>query len=259
MRGFRTLGRIAVTAALGAALAACGGVTSGEVSEADAARIAALQDRLDALEAQVVEAEDVAAIKRLMRTYGFYLDRGLWEDLSDLFTEDARGNYPAGVFIGRESLYPHFLENNGRGYVGFEEGRLGNHIVLQPVIDVAEDGVTAEGRWRVVAQLGQYGQSANWAGGIYEIDYRKDDGVWKISSLDYYSVFGAPYATGWGSAPPAEAGAATTERRQAIFRNLPRPPDEPRVEHQGVPPFHYDNPVTGRPFVAEDWYEEEGE
>lgn len=235
------------------------------VSAADAARIEALTARLDALETEIELAEDTAAIKRLMRTYGYYLDRGLWEDLTDLFTEDGWGSYPAGVFIGRDSLHPHFLHNNGRGYLGFEEGRLGNHIVMQPVITVDPGGETAQGRWRVLAQLGQYGQSANWAGGVYEIDYRKEDGVWKISALEYFNQFGGPYADGWkgaapGENPPPSAGAAR-------FANLPHPPDEPSRAAECpsfptgacIPPFHYDNPVSRRPFVPADWVQgEEG-
>jgi hypothetical protein len=253
------------------ALAACGGestdaarVSSDAATAAsteDAQRLAALTARLDALETEIQEAEDTAAIKRLMRTYGYYLDRGLWEDLTDLFTEDAVGSYPAGVFIGRESLHPHFLQNNGRGYLGFEEGRLGNHIPLQPVITVEPDGVTAHGRWRVLAQLGQYGQSASWAGGIYEIDYRKEQGVWKISELEYFGTFGAPYAGGWRGTPPGEAPAPGPGA--ARFANLPRPPDEPSrgadcPSYPGVciPPFHYANPGSGRPFDPAEWVEE---
>lgn len=255
-----------VLAAACLALAACGGEsgssrTAVEVSPEDAARIAALTARLDALEAEIVEAEDVSAIKRLMRTYGYYLDRGLWEDLTDLFTEDAVGSYPAGVFIGRESLHPHFLDNNGRGYLGFEEGRLGNHIPLQPVINVDPDGRTAHGRWRVLAQLGQYGQSANWAGGVYEIDYRKEDGVWKIAELEYFNQFGGQYEGGWKGAAPGET--EPPRPGASRFANLPRPPDQPSRAAECpsfptgtcIPPFHYGNPASGRPFNPEDWAE----
>lgn len=217
----------------------------------DRARLAAMAGRLDALEAAVTQAEDVSAIKRLMRTYSYYLDRGLWADLTELFTEDARGSYPAGVFIGKDSLAPHFLDNNGRGYIGFEDGRLGNHIALQPVITVNPDGETANGRWRVLAQLGQYGESASWAGGTYEIGYRKEGGVWKISDLRYYGGFSGPYEGGWaGAQPPAQRPG------EAVFRNLPHPADAPAENDcQGypggvcVPPFHYANPGSGRPWA----------
>jgi len=41
--------------------------------------------RLAHLQAEVVHAEDVSAIKRLQRTYGYYLDKGMWSDLAEFF------------------------------------------------------------------------------------------------------------------------------------------------------------------------------
>lgn len=246
MTRFHGLARTAVSVACLGLLAACGD------SAAETERLAALNQRLDALEADIVRNEDVAAIKKLMRTYSYYLDRGLWADLTELMTEDARGSYPAGVFIGKDSLAPHFMQNNGRGYIGFEEGRIGNHIALQPYITVNSDGVTANGRWRVLAQLGQYGQSASWAGGLYEIGYRKEGGVWKISDLRYYGGGpGGSFENGWAAvqAPTQRPGAS-------IFRNLPHPADAPAENDcQGypngtcIPPFHFANPGSGRPWT----------
>jgi hypothetical protein len=63
--------------------------------------------RLDRLEAQVTAAEDVSALKKLQRIYGYYLDKGMWEDLSELYTDDAVTNYPAGVYIGKDSIRKH--------------------------------------------------------------------------------------------------------------------------------------------------------
>ena len=45
-----------------------------------------------------------SAIKRLQRTYGYFLDKGMWTDLAEYFTDDAEANYPAGVYIGKESI-----------------------------------------------------------------------------------------------------------------------------------------------------------
>src|SRR5436190_9851216 len=76
---------------------------------------AALGARLDALEAQVVAGEDVAAIKRLQREYGYYVDKGMWEDVADLFADDAVANYPAGTYIGHDSIRKHLFMNVGGG------------------------------------------------------------------------------------------------------------------------------------------------
>jgi acetyl esterase/lipase len=206
----------------------------------------ALGARLDALETQVVAAEDVAAIKRLQRQYGYYVDKGMWEDIADLYTADAVANYPAGTYVGHESIRKHLYMNVGGGQVGdngLPDNRIYNHLNIQPVVHLEPGGQTAKGRWRAFAFFGTFGGGATWAEGVYEMTYAKVDGVWKISNLDYHSGFGAPYATGWVPPEPAAAGAAPRGPR-----NLPHPADRPRNEAcPGFPaacvgPFHYTNP-----------------
>lgn len=241
------------------------GATPGRaaISAEEAKTIASLTKELDQLDAQLTRAEDTAAIKRLQRAYGYFLDKGMWEDLAQLFTDDAVGSYPAGVFVGKASLRQHFWRNVGDGDIGLKDGRLYNHMVLQPVINVAPDGKTAKGRWRVLAMIGRMagpdgkGGQASWAGGIYENEYAKENGVWKIKNLHYYNGFAAPYEGGWAkvapikAADPAAPPAAPEAPRASRFK-LAHPADQPRNEAcDGYPkaciqPFHYPNPVSGR-------------
>jgi acetyl esterase/lipase len=207
--------------------------------------------RLDALEAEIVAAEDLAAVKRLQRTYGYYVDKGLWEDVADLYTDDAVANYPAGTYVGKDSIRQHLYLNVGGGQVGdngLPDNRLYNHMNIQPVVHLDPGGQTAKGRWRAFAMFGAFGGSATWAEGVYEMTYAKVGGVWKISHLDYHSGFGAPYSTGWvpPAAPSADGAAGAAAPRGP--RNLPHPADRPRNEVCGgfpaacVGPFHYTNP-----------------
>ncbi len=205
-------------------------------------RAASLDDRLPALEGKVQAAEDVAAIKRLQRTYGYYLDKGMWTDLAEYFTDDAVANYPAGVYVGKASIREHLYRNVGNvpmGQVGLGDNRLYNHMSIQPVVHLDPGGRTARGRWRALAMFGSLNGGATWAEGIYEIRYAKQDGVWKIAKLDYYAGFSAPYATGW--VPSAGAGAPRTAR------TLAHAPDRERDRAcEGFPaaciaPFHYSN------------------
>jgi hypothetical protein len=226
-----------------------------KAAPAEAKQIAALQKQLDAAEAELQVAEDVSAIKKLQRAYGFFLDKGLWEDLADLFTDDARADYPAGVFIGKASIREHVWRNIGDGTIGLKDGRIYNHMVMQPVIDVMPDGKTAKGRWRVLAMIGRFcdgrtpGQ-ATWAGGIYENTYVKQGGVWKIKDLHYYDGFAAPYDGGWAKVAPVKADEPPPPAPRRVA--LAKPPDQPRdLACPGYPsaciqPFHYSNPVTGR-------------
>lgn len=208
------------------------------------------RERLARLAYNVQSAEDISAIKRLQRSYGYFVDKGLWTDLAEYFTDDAVANYPAGTFIGKASIREHLYRNVGNvpvGQVGLGDGRLYNHMNIQPVVHLDPGGNTARGRWRAFAMFGSFGGNAMWAEGVYEMQYRKDGGVWKIAHLDYYSGFGAPYATGW-VAPQAPADGAAPAARPA--RQLAHPADQPRnVQCDGFPkaciaPFHYANPGT---------------
>jgi acetyl esterase/lipase len=229
---------------------------SAACAEAKEAASADLRSRVSHLAAQVQAAEDIRAVKRLQRSYGFYLDKGMWEDLATLFTDDAVANYPAGIYVGKESIRRHLYMNVGAvkvGELGLGDGRLYNHMSLQPVVHLDPGGKTAKGRWRVLAMIGSFGGGAVWAEGVYEMTYRKEGGVWKIRTLDYYSGFGAPYQTGWVAPESPRAGGGGAGGR----RPLAYPPDrERKMECEGFPaaciaPFHYTNP--GRTDSAHAW------
>jgi hypothetical protein len=204
----------------------------------------ALQAELDKLETEVVRAEDVKTIESLQRAYGHYADRGLWEDLADLFANDALADYPSGVFVGKPSIRNMFIKNLGAGRPGLADGRIYAHIILQPVVDLAPDGKTATGRWRVLGMLGRFGANASWADSLYRFDYVKQpDGAWKIKQLITYAGTGGGYDNGWSIPAPRPPG--FVDRSPVVF-NLAHPADRPRGKMcedatTCVVPFPYPN------------------
>ncbi len=50
--------------------------------------------RVDRLEIAVTRAEDVRALKKLQRAYGYYADRGLWEELAESLHRRRRRGLP---------------------------------------------------------------------------------------------------------------------------------------------------------------------
>src|SRR6185436_3993668 len=138
--------------------------TTAQIAPADG--LGAIRTRLEQLENRLHKAEAIRGIKVLQYSYAHYAESGLWLDLGDLFATNGIAHYAQGDYRGPESLRKFYLQELGRGQLGLAEGRIYPHIMIQPVVTVAEDGKTAKGRWHVIAMLGSYGasaSSASWA------------------------------------------------------------------------------------------------
>jgi hypothetical protein len=153
--------------------------------------------RIQRLSQNVERAESVRAVKRLQETYAQYSQFGLWTEMSALFADSATLSYGADTAQGTPAIERYFLAQFGEGRHGLAPGGLHTQLVLRPVINVSADGQTAKGRWWEFSLKGRYGVKAEWAGGIFENEYVRDRGVWKISRMRYNPMFAGPYATGW--------------------------------------------------------------
>ena len=205
-------------------------------------RISALEERLAEAEARLLRQEDIEAIKRLQRAYGYYLDKSLYRAVADLFTDDGEVEIAArGVYKGRERIHAFLITLLGNGVEGPVHGHVGNHFQLQAIVTLDAGGASAKARWRAWVQVGDLGGVANWLEGPYEIDYRKENGIWKIASLVWFPSFTTPYADGWAKTflpPSPESTDMPPDRKQTHDgRTAPEP---------WVMPFHYLHPVTGR-------------
>lgn len=196
------------------------------------------------LEARADRVKDSNDIKRLQRAHGYYVDKADWDQVADLFTLDGSVEYAnEGVYTGQARVRE-YLKRLGGGHNGLVEGELNNHMLLQPVVHVAADGMTAKARWRALIQTGRFKKSALWGEGAYENEYVKEGGVWKIRKLHWYVSFLAPYEGGWAKVKPLDAFVGD------VVKDFP-PDQPPSVSYKPypaafVPPYHYENPVTGQ-------------
>ena len=208
----------------------------------DAQAPAALLQQLATLEARATRIEDINAIKRLQRAYGYYFDEGLWDEMAELFSADATFEMGLdGVYRGRERIraYLRALGGGRRGRVG---GELHQHLQLMPVITVHADGRTANGTWRDLMLIGQLGRDAYWGEGPSENAYVKEGGVWRISRVHAFRTLLVPYEGGWMQHADVTDGVAL---RDAL------PPDAPpTVAYKPwpgafTPPFHFRGQYPG--------------
>jgi len=195
-------------------------------------------ERVSAYRERVERLEDQVAIENLQAMFGYYFDKGLWSEASSLFSRNGRFEYgQQGIYITPARISRAMLLF---GPEGLAPGILNNHMMLQSVVVVADDGRTATGRWQGMVMLGEPGMNGVWGVGIYENTYVKEGGVWKISSLHFYPLGFTDYDKGW------MASQLPMEGPSALF-----PPDLPPSEVYRalpgvyVPPFSYDHPVTG--------------
>ena len=246
MTNFR-ISRAAFAAAAGVTLmlSACSQKTE---APKESPQTAARAAQVAALEARADRVKDANDIKRLQRAYGYYVDKGQWDQVADLFAVDASVEYAnEGVYVGQERIRE-YLKRLGGGHNGLAEGQLFNHMILQPVVHVTPDGQTAKARWRTLIQVGQYKKSAQWGEGTYENEYVKEGGAWKLKKLHWYISFLAPYEGGWAKMKPVERVVGD------IVKDFP--PDQPPTNVYKpypapyVPPYHYENPVTGLSAVS---------
>jgi hypothetical protein len=156
-----------------------------------------LAARVHRLSQNVERAESVRAVKRVQETYAQYSQFGLWSDMAALFADNAQLSYGKDTAQGRQAIGNYFLTTFGEGTHGLKPGGLHTQMVLRPLINVSADGQSAKGRWWEFSMTGQYGVKAEWAAGIFENEYVRERGVWKISRMRYHPMFAGPYATGW--------------------------------------------------------------
>jgi hypothetical protein len=223
-----------VLAALG--LAACGRAPS-----EDGAALSALQGRIAALEQRKTLVADSNDIERLQAAFGYYFDRGLWDEVAALFAEDGTIEVARdGVYVGKARVRE-YLYALGGGHAGLAEGRLSEHLQVMPVITLAADGSSAKARWRGIVLEGDFGRDAFWGEGPYENEYVKEAGVWKIKALHWYQALYVPYAGGWQTNPDPTQGRLVSD---ALPPDRPPSVDYKTWPETYIPPFSFPNPVA---------------
>jgi hypothetical protein len=205
-----------------------------------------IDKEIDALTVRVEKLEGTRAVKKLQRAFGYYVDRGLWGEAADLFTDQGTIEIGIdGVYVGKARIKEYLARLHG-GQEGLIYGQLNEWVTLQPAVFIAPDGRRATARWRDQGMLGQYKKHAEWRDGIYENTYVKEDGVWKIQSLHLYVNFIAPYEKGWARLKPGAGLTQSVASKQFPPDRGPTERYESFPETQ-VPPFQAANPVTGKP------------
>jgi len=195
--------------------------------------IVALRAELAELRDRVQAAEDYRELVNLQGAYGYYVDKGLWDQAADLFAEDGTLEIAGrGVYLGRERVRAYL-----RHLPPYGHGTLYNHMQLQPVVHIDSQSGTAKGRWRTLMMVGRLGHEGRWGEATYENAYVREDGKWRIASLHGVVNFYAEYDEGWH-----RGGVQLLRSIEGLAPDRPPSIDYEAYPEPVIAPFHYDEP-----------------
>ena len=156
---------------------------------------------LDGFARDVERAEGVRAVKNLQSSYAQYAQYGLWNEVGALFARDGSfvfdGMIKAAQTSRGSAAIAAFLRTRyGGGHEGLNADDLSTMFIDAPVVNLAVDGQSAKSRWQSIIFHG-HGSEARIEGGVFENDYVREKGVWKIATVRYFPQFDGPYEEGW--------------------------------------------------------------
>nr|WP_260395072.1 nuclear transport factor 2 family protein [Sphingobium lignivorans] len=180
---------------------------------------------------------DEDRVRNLQAIYGYYADRRMWDDVVDLFAEDAV------VEIGRQGVWRgkagvrRWLD--GIGEQGLRHGQLNDRVQFNVTVKVAPGGNEAYARGIELGMLGEADREQGW----WEITtfhnrFVRQDGVWKLQEMRRFVQAKTDIFLGWGKSrisDPVPVGATAPDR-----------PDVQASPAALVPAFLGRHPVTGR-------------
>ena len=200
--------------------------------------------------------QDIEEIKKLQKAFGYYLIYCMHEELTECLANnpDTTLDFPEGKFLGKHSA-KRFIHNMNRNN---DPEFMHQLMQISGIVNIDPDGKTAKGRWWGFGAMAipagstwtQEGEGVDqvFSCGIYEMEYIREDNIWKILRLKWVPVYSAPPGEGW----------VKPERRmkQKTGTDVPFPeswgPDGPptdiNYEYPSgyILPFHYKHPVTGK-------------
>ncbi len=128
------------------------------------------------VEAAMRKLQDIEEIKKLKARYTRCLDKKLWDELPNCFTENATASYRSGNPKGAKNIAEYL-----KGVLGAKTV-ISNHLVSNPEIEILTEN-NAKGIWKLFDHIIDYQGNAEKSGyAYYDDEYVRENGQWKIQS-----------------------------------------------------------------------------
>ena len=182
---------------------------------------------------------DEDQVRNLQHAYGYYIDRKMWDDVTDLFaTDGALSIANVGVYDGPKSIR-RALERSGPA--GLKNGQLNDHMQLDMVVAIESGGREARARGIEFGMLGEADTgTAFYTLAVFENRYVKENDVWRIREMRIFPVMKTDYSQGWAKSAVVDPSPA---KEHAPDRAVPA---SDVMTPGAVPVFFAANPVTAK-------------
>jgi len=145
---------------------------------------------------RIEKAADAWEIQNIVGRYSIYVIANQWIEVGNLFALDDPEVYQSVPWEMRGAEVRKYFTD--RAAQELEPGVMHQHSFLAPLIEVANDGQTAQGSWDSIGMdAGSGNAMGNWGWVRYNIDFKKVDNEWKIWHLQVKTIWRAPYGEAW--------------------------------------------------------------
>lgn len=154
--------------------------------------LADLAERIDAL-------NDEDTVRNLQSALGYYIDRKMWDDVTDMFVEDGSVSNAQGDSWRGKGGVRQWLEAT-MGPAGLKHGQLTDRPQFDVIVDIRPGRSEAFVTGIELAMLGEADEErGSWELSRFVNRYIKQGGIWKLAEIRHQPQFSADYDIGWGS------------------------------------------------------------
>jgi hypothetical protein len=191
------------------------------------------------LAARLARMHDEDLIRNLQNAYGYYVDRKMWTDVTDLFAPEGTFEIAGvGIWKGEQGIR-RLLDRDGPSDLG--HGEVNDHMQIDTVITVSPDGREAWARGLDFGMIGQNNRFGTWTQAVFENHYVKAGGIWRIQSARLFPKLRSDYYQGWAKNQMPEPRPTRGYEPDA---SSSLPPIAPATAW--IPEFRVPNPGTGK-------------
>lgn len=147
---------------------------------------------------RVTLLNDEDEVRNLQNSYGYYIDRRMWDDVVDLFVANATVKIAGSntTYMGPAGVRKAMIDRMGPQ--GLTTGILNDHPLLDTIVQVDPNGREAVARGIDLGMIGDVNAStASWEFSVFRNHFVKDAGLWKLRELNLAPLIVANYSEGW--------------------------------------------------------------